>query len=117
MTKLFVYGTLMRGRVHHSLMTGAQHYGPAMTQPLYHLYDLGSYPALVRVAQNGDAIPGEVYTLLSCHLDELDDFEGVPHPYQRVPVELSNFPEDSPCEAYLWVAELPGVARRIAHWK
>ena len=44
---IFVYRSLKRGYPQHHLLNAATALGTARTQPLYRLFDLGSYPGLV----------------------------------------------------------------------
>ena len=44
---IFVYGSLKRGYALHHLLASQQFHGIAVTQPLYRLFDLGSYPGLI----------------------------------------------------------------------
>jgi gamma-glutamylaminecyclotransferase len=72
-TLLFVYGSLKRGRRHHTELGGARFVGVARTAPEYRLLDLGEYPAL---AAGSRAIEGELYEVTEALLVELDRFEG-----------------------------------------
>ena len=86
MTRLFVYGTLRaEGSPHHRL-AGAQALGPARTRPELTLLDLGWHPALI--CEGHTAVAGELYVVDAALLAALDEFEGVPTWYQRVPITL-----------------------------
>lgn len=88
MTRLFVYGTLRaRGSQHHRL-AGARALGPARTRPELTLLDLGWHPALVQ--RGHTAVVGELYEVDAALLAALDEFEGVPAWYQRVPLVLED---------------------------
>lgn len=85
---VFVYGSLKRGYALHHLLRTAQFLGPARTQPLYRLFDLGSYPGLVEWP-DGREIHGELYAVTPQNLLLLDDAEGVSEGlYVRRPILL-----------------------------
>jgi gamma-glutamylcyclotransferase (GGCT)/AIG2-like uncharacterized protein YtfP len=87
MTRLFLYGTLMRGERNHLQLRGSPCLGPARTIAAYTLYDLGAYPALA--AAGHASVAGELYDVPPELLAALDRFEGVPELYQRVEVRLA----------------------------
>jgi gamma-glutamylcyclotransferase (GGCT)/AIG2-like uncharacterized protein YtfP len=87
---VFVYGSLKRGYALHHLLRSAQYLGTACTQPLYRLFDLGSYPGLVEWPE-GLPIHGELYAVTSQNLQRLDEAEGVAEGlYARRPVLLQS---------------------------
>ncbi len=99
-TRLFVYGTLRTGRPAHHRLAGQRFLGLARTRPLYRLLPGTPYPALVP-AMPGEAVPGEVWEVDPQCLTQLDDYEEVPHLYQRRPIELEGDWTD--VQAYFWV--------------
>ena len=108
MTRLFVYGTLKRGGRNVHLMSGGECRGAAATAPRYALVELGSHPGLVA----GElAVRGEVWEVPAATLARLDEFEGVPHPFDRRPVALE---DGSAAEAYFWLGE--AVGERLEAW-
>lgn len=87
---VFVYGSLKRGYALHHLLRTAQFLGTASTQPLYRLFDLGSYPGLVEWPE-GLSIEGELYAVTAENLQRLDAAEGVADGlYARRPVLLQS---------------------------
>jgi gamma-glutamylcyclotransferase (GGCT)/AIG2-like uncharacterized protein YtfP len=64
----------------HDVMDGCVFERIALTQPLFHMLDLGAYPALIT---GETAIPGELYQVSDDVLRRLDGFEGVPQLYVR----------------------------------
>ena len=86
--RVFVYGSLKRGFVHHALLDGAEREGPAETAPGYRLVLQGSYPALV--PGRGGSVRGELYRVSAELLCRLDAFEGCPELYQRSEVLLAD---------------------------
>jgi gamma-glutamylcyclotransferase (GGCT)/AIG2-like uncharacterized protein YtfP len=87
-TLLFVYGTLMRGESNHGVMSGATFVRAAATKPEFALLDLGDHPAMVRGAQS---IEGELWSIDDeATLAALEELEGAPDYYHRVPLVLSD---------------------------
>lgn len=87
----FVYGTLQRGGARQGALAGQRFLGAARTRPLYALFDLGPYPALVQCAENGRAIYGELYETAATTIERLDRLEGAPDLYRLEPI-LLDFP-------------------------
>lgn len=96
-TRLFVYGTLLRGERAHDLMTDGVFVESATTEPRFTLVDLGEYPALVDFGTS--AVHGEVYLVNTSILMRLDTYEG--DEYVRQSVKLQNTKAAS---AYIWTA-------------
>jgi gamma-glutamylaminecyclotransferase len=111
---VFIYGTLKRGERNHRLLAGEQFAGEAVTEPLYQLYDCGTYPALVEDTANGRAVRGEVYLVGPATLRQLDALEAAPHLYQLLPVRLAGF--DRPVKAYLYRKDVGGLAECGESW-
>jgi gamma-glutamylaminecyclotransferase len=80
--RVFVYGTLLRGQVNHDLLAGAACLGPHRTAAAFTLYNLGTYPGLVRGGIT--AVVGEVYRLDGATLRRLDELEEYPRLYGRL---------------------------------
>ncbi|MBI5521587.1 MAG: gamma-glutamylcyclotransferase [Desulfarculus sp.] len=78
---VFVYGTLRRGYVNHSLLGGASALGPARTREAYALY-LDDFPYLVE-SEPVCAISGELYAVSASGLGLLDQLEEHPSWYER----------------------------------
>ncbi len=95
-TRLFVYGTLRAGEPNHRLLEGAEHVGPAWTEPRFRMVDLGAYPAIV--ADGATSIEGELYDVDDSLLAQLDRFEGHPRFYARSPVAIEG---GADAQAYL----------------
>jgi gamma-glutamylaminecyclotransferase len=81
---LFVYGSLMRERVHHAELRGARFVGVARTVPAYAVVSVAGYPALV---PGKDEVPGELFDVDARLLQRLDVFEG--SAYRRGTVVLA----------------------------
>jgi len=84
--KLFVYGSLLSGERHSDRLGGSRRLGGAWTEARYTLVDLGRYPALLEGGTT--SVSGEVYEVDADVLAELDEFEGHPDEYRRIPVGL-----------------------------
>jgi gamma-glutamylcyclotransferase (GGCT)/AIG2-like uncharacterized protein YtfP len=91
--KVFVYGTLKRhnGVRGMNLMVDATFISETKSKdPLFDLYDLGSFPA---VQPGGTSyIQGEIWEITNDVLDVLDHIEGYPNFYNRQIIETDNGP-------------------------
>ncbi len=97
---MFVYGTLMKGELHHDLLargetarfdTSIQHarfLRAAETQPVYDLVQIDYYPAMI--AGGTLAIHGELYEVDDETLARLDELEEVPTYYERHEIQLAD---------------------------
>ncbi len=109
--RLFVYGSLRRGRSNHERLKQAQFLGAASTAAgRYQVVPLGRYPALIETAGAGPSVSGELYEVGAALLAELDEFEGVPTLYCRRPIALS---DGSHAEAYFKAASEKAGSRGI----
>ncbi len=112
MTRVFVYGTLKRGRENHPWLEGQRFIAEARTQPLYRLYDMGGYPGMIR-ADNGVAVQGEIWEVDEAGLARLDVLEDIEDgEYERVMIEL----EDGRVEGYLYLRDVSGRPNADASW-
>ncbi len=112
MTRIFVYGTLKRGRSNHHCLEGQRFVAEAHTQPIYRLYDMGGYPGMIR-DDNGVAVEGEIWEVDAgglARLDVLEDIEG--GEYERVMLEL----EGDRVEGYLFLHDVSGRPDAGACW-
>ena len=101
-TLLFVYGTLKRGCSNHHLLAGQTYVGTARTTPGFSLYDLGGYPGIAPMADDRDGVIGEVWSVDTAALEELDRFEGVHEGlYRRAPLQLMPPFDAKTIDAYL----------------
>ena len=113
---IFVYGSLKRGHALHALLQGQLYLGDAVTQPLYRLFDLGSYPGLVEWP-DGLGICGEVYQVdLDC-LRRLDEAEGVyERLYARRRIYLQTEFEGRDVYAWFWLRTTAGLRDCSVAW-
>ncbi|HEV8066486.1 MAG TPA: gamma-glutamylcyclotransferase family protein [Planctomycetaceae bacterium] len=113
---LFVYGTLKRGQPRHRFLAGQTFVAHAVTRPLYRMFNVGEYPALVRHAE-GRSIEGEVWEVDEACLRALDRVEGCDFGlYARLSVELSPPFEVLPAETYLYQLPVEGLADCGSRW-
>ncbi|HIF30132.1 MAG TPA: gamma-glutamylcyclotransferase [Planctomycetaceae bacterium] len=106
--RLFIYGTLKRNHPRSRMLDGQRYEGDGQTLSRYRMHDCGSYPGLVDVgASNGQPIEGEVWTVCSDCLQQLDEEEGVSVGlYERRAIEVFGWVD---VQAYFYlrsVAEL-----------
>lgn len=85
---LFIYGTLKRDGQRHRAIQDQTFLGEATTKTGYQLLDLGSYPGLIRVEQDGRKITGELWEIHNSRLPMLDQIEGAPRLYRLEPIEI-----------------------------
>jgi gamma-glutamylcyclotransferase (GGCT)/AIG2-like uncharacterized protein YtfP len=85
---VFVYGTLMKGELHHTSIQHARFVRTAETQPAYDLVQIDYYPAMLPGGQV--AIRGELYEVDDETLARLDELEEVPHYYERQVITLAD---------------------------
>ena len=117
-TRVFVYGTLKRGCSNHHHLAGQKFLGEARTAPGFTLFSLGDYPGMVRSANPGDQVVGEVWKVDAACLAALDKLEGVADGlYERVPLQLAPPFADQPVETYLYLRDLDGRSAIGAEWK
>lgn len=113
-TILFVYGTLKRGGRGHRWIARQRFLREATTSPKFRLYDLGSYPGLVRDTTNGLSVAGELWEVDETCLSELDDFEYAPELYVRDAVEVEGMSDR--VESYIYNKAIPAGARSGKIW-
>lgn len=94
-TRLFVYGTLLRGGSSHELLAEAVFVESAQTEARFTLVNLGEYPAMADIGSG--TIHGEVYLVKASLLARIDEHEG--EQYARRTVTLQN---SKPAHAYVW---------------
>jgi gamma-glutamylcyclotransferase (GGCT)/AIG2-like uncharacterized protein YtfP len=87
MTRLFVYGTLMRGFGLNHLLRHATFRGEAVL-PGYKLLSFGHFPAMVRSWGMGGVL-GELYDVDGADMGAIDSVEGHPNFYRRMPVSVA----------------------------
>ncbi len=85
MSKLSVYGTLKKGFHNNYMLKDSQYVGKWNLPPNYTMLNLGSYPGVV--PGGNTPVRGEVWEVSEEVLKRLDQFEGHPHLFKRVPVD------------------------------
>ena len=88
--KVFVYGSLMRGGINHSVLEGphTEFIATDITQRGFTLYDLGAFPGMVE--EGNGAVVGEIYEVCPFILSRLDILEGHPQFYKRCSIKLQS---------------------------
>jgi gamma-glutamylcyclotransferase (GGCT)/AIG2-like uncharacterized protein YtfP len=87
MTKIFVYGSLLRGMANHDVIKDAQYGGRARTAYEFTMVRLGYYPGVVH--EGDQSIVGELYELSPVQLQRVDMLEGHPDYYKRKQIVLN----------------------------
>ncbi len=87
-TRVFVYGSLLRGLHNHRLLEGARFIALDRTRPVFTLVDLSSFPAMTLGGTT--SVAGEIWEVDAATLEHLDALEGHPRWYQRTPVVLAS---------------------------
>lgn len=85
---VFVYGTLMKGELHHSTIAHARFLRQAETRPEFELVQIDYYPALL--PEGAHRVVGELYEVDDLTLQRLDQLEEVPAYYERRTIELAD---------------------------
>jgi gamma-glutamylcyclotransferase (GGCT)/AIG2-like uncharacterized protein YtfP len=113
MPLLFVYGTLKRGFPLHHHLAEARFVAAARTGPGFTLYQLDWYPAMVADPE-GAGVSGELFEVPDSLFPVLDEVEGAPHRYHRLPVaivERDRLPTAEQALAYVYRQPVLGRAR------
>jgi gamma-glutamylaminecyclotransferase len=106
--RLFVYGTLLTGERDHALVRDSEPLGPAVTRPLYSLFEAGVYAALT--PGGSTAVRGELYLVALETLLAIDVAREVPVLFQRARVSLADATE---ADAYVMPRENVRGLRRV----
>lgn len=85
--KLFVYGTLKKGKCNHSVLGQAKFLGKG-TVVGYDMYSNGYYPYAMFTGSNSRCISGEVYEIDDVSFKRCDQLEGYPRHYDRTMVNV-----------------------------
>ena len=106
--RLFVYGTMLPGEREHQHLEGAEACGRVVTEPLYGLYEVGAYAALV--AGGTTAVVGELYSITAAHRFRLDVYREHPRLFVRDTIQLAG---GERAEAYLMNRMQIRACRRV----
>jgi gamma-glutamylcyclotransferase (GGCT)/AIG2-like uncharacterized protein YtfP len=107
--KLFIYGTIKRGQCRADVMTGQKFLGSAKLVPMYKMFNLGQFPALVKMPglDNGPMIEGELWEVDEDCIRRLDMIEGTPSFYRRQEVQVAGQEVESLyVESYLYQGDI-----------
>lgn len=104
--RVFVYGTLKQGFCRHSALASETYLGTSRTQPCYRMVNVGEYPGLIAVEENGISIRGEIWEVSPSVLSLLDEIEGTDEAeYVRREIQLLE-PHYGPVEAYFFLGDV-----------
>lgn len=78
---VFVYGTLRRGGANHYMLSDSNFLGRYTTEPLYTMFRLGQFPAVV--ARGNNTISGEIYRVSDEVFGLLDELNCYPSVFSR----------------------------------
>ena len=94
MNKVFVYGTLKEGFPNYHINKGARLSGTFVTQSCQSLYLVSERhsPWLVADESNGFNVKGQIFSVDSATLEEMDKLERISEPdgYQRVEIAVAS---------------------------
>lgn len=85
---MFVYGTLMKGELHHTSIAHARFLRAAATRPEFELIQVDYYPAMLPGGTT--RVVGELYEVDDQTLRQLDELEEVPDYYERRSIVLED---------------------------
>lgn len=106
-TLLFVYGTLKRGHCRDYALRTQQFITEAQTLPEFRMFNLGTYPGIIRAAESGVSIRGEIWSVSQECLKQIDDIEGTDEGlYERIEIDLLD--SDLAVETYLCLTSVDG---------
>ena len=118
-TTVFVYGTLKTGFDLAYLLAGQEFLGAAQTAPCYRMASLedGEYPGLYQSPDAGSSIDGELWSVSSTCLAELDRVEGVAQGlYARNPIALLPPNDSVDAQAYFYLGDTTGLPDAGDRW-
>lgn len=73
-TLIAVYGSLREGLYNHSLLSDAKYIGAFTSDPIFSMYDLGHFPAIVN--KGNFTVEFEVYAVNKKEAEQVDSLEG-----------------------------------------
>ncbi|HEY8889919.1 MAG TPA: gamma-glutamylcyclotransferase family protein [Clostridium sp.] len=118
MIKVFVYGTLMRGRINHSYYLSKSKFLGEAELVGYAMYCVSSFPGIV--TEQSEKVKGEVYCVDEKTLRKLDNLEGEGSLYIRKMVDLQLNNETIQGFVYIWNHTITGVQKisyALQPWK
>ena len=103
--KLFVYGSLKRGKHNHDCLRGSKFLGSAFIRNGYNMY-VSFLPYLVK-EKGGQGVVGELYEINESTLRLCDHLEGHPLLYTRTVVWVTDASSGEEIEAYTYLYNHP----------
>ena len=117
LSKVFVYGTLKKGKHNHGLMGSSSLIAEAKTKSKFFMHDIGFPQVFEKPLYQGHSelpVVGEVYEVDSNVLQDLDWLEGVPDHYVRKTIVVQ-YEGGQECECYMYVTH-PDHANSRSHF-
>ena len=117
--KLFIYGTIKRGQCRADVMRGQKFLGSVKLVPMYKMFNLGQFPALVKVSglDNGPMIEGELWEVDEDCIRRMDMIEGAPSFYRRQEVQVAGQEVESLyVESYLYQGDISDLEDVGVSW-
>jgi gamma-glutamylcyclotransferase (GGCT)/AIG2-like uncharacterized protein YtfP len=118
--RVFVYGTLKRGRSNHALLQTSRFLGEAATLKTYWMITTGAFPVVLDAvpADFGPpplAVAGEIYRVDDATLEQLDLLEREGRSYLRKVTDVSQGCRKVQAHIYLGIADY-WHPRRLPAW-
>lgn len=110
MTKIFVYGSLQRGKSAYDIMErhNSKFIRKAVTDPKYHIYRIDWYPGMVVDKNISGGVHGEVHEVTDECIEDLDYYEDDPNMFKKHDIILEN---GDKVIAYLYMQSITGKKR------
>jgi len=117
MSLIFVYGTLKRGGTNHHNLADQVLVGAAQTSAGFCLYNVGTFPGMVRRADDRDGVTGEIWDVTAECLARLDELEDTAHGmYRRETVPLAPPWDQGPVETYIYLRNVKTLPHIGSNW-
>lgn len=89
-TKIGVYGTLKKGFRANDMLSNATFKGSYRVSIPFIMYNVGCYPALIKIGEKLHSIYIEIYEVDDVTLQRLDRYEGYPNLYQKSVIKVND---------------------------
>lgn len=109
MYNVFVYGTLMKRHCNHDFLKNQRFVGKGLLKG-YKMYQVFTFPGIVKSDQEEDVIIGEVYEIDEKTLKNLDRLEREGYLYKRIKENII-LEDDNKLEAFVyeWLGSIRGA--------
>lgn len=115
-TRVFVYGSLLRGLGNHGFLRTAIYDGEGLTAKPFGMFDLGSFPGVAPAdkAHEPCTVRGECYLVDDETLERLHRLEGHPTFYKATETSINMLDEPGTKQAFIYVLQGPILRDREA---